>query len=110
MFHSFIGLSMSIPHLAHFVTFFTRLYVGDMVCLQPVGLMRGSPCHRPSTIPHRGYMSVPITEHACFPSLTPQREAEVRTCLSTSSTTVPTDSSAARDRVTPSSNLSPSIP
>jgi hypothetical protein len=33
MFHSFIGLSMSIPHLAHFVTFFTRLYVGDMVGL-----------------------------------------------------------------------------
>jgi hypothetical protein len=58
---------MSIPHLAHFVTFLTRGYVGDTVCLQPVGLMRGSPCHRPSTIPHRRYMSVPTAEHACFP-------------------------------------------
>jgi hypothetical protein len=33
---------------------------------QPVGLIRGSPCHRPSTIPHKRYMSVPITEHPCF--------------------------------------------
>ena len=33
---------------------------------QPVGLMRGSPCHRPSPIPHRRYMSVPMKVHVCF--------------------------------------------
>ena len=33
---------------------------------QPVGLMRGSPCHRPSPIQYRGYMSVPMTVHGCF--------------------------------------------
>ena len=91
--------------------FFTRRYVGDMVC--PPARRADAREPMPPSIPDTAqevYERSDDGTRVFLVSSTTQHGAAVQSCLSTRSTTVSTDPWTARDNTVPSSNRSPSIP